>query len=119
MSSDGFGSFARWRRRFRTNEDCRTFLEPLIWPSGPHCPHCGSFDVGRFTKPGRKSRAGLFQCREPACRGQFTLTTKTPLHSSKLPLALWVQAIYLVLGSSKGLSSVVLARILGVSQKTA
>lgn len=60
-----------------------------------------------------------FLCRERACRGQVTLTTKTPFHATKLPLALWVQAIYLVLGSSKGLSSAVLARILGVSQRPA
>jgi hypothetical protein len=41
------------------------------------------------------------------------------LHATKLPLSTWVQAIYLVLTSSKGISSVVMSRLLGVTQATA
>lgn len=40
-------------------------------------------------------------------------------HSSKLALWTWVQAICLVVTSSKGISSVVMSRILGVTQSTA
>lgn len=116
MLGDGFGSFSQWRRRWRTEDDCRAFLEALVWPQGPFCPHCGATCVHRFPRH-PKRRAGLFHCRD--CRGQFTVTTKTPLHGTKLPLAVWLHAFYLVLGSSKGISSVVLARVLGVSQKTA
>jgi hypothetical protein len=47
------------------------------------------------------------------------VTTKTPLHSTKLPLWKWLQAMYYIVNSSKGISSVVLARWLGVTQPTA
>ena len=61
----------------------------------------------------------VYQCKERECRRQFTVTTKTPLHGTKLDLRVWVCAMVLVLTSSKGLSSVVMARLLGVNQKTA
>ncbi len=41
------------------------------------------------------------------------------MHSTKLDLRVWIAAIFLVLTSSKGISSVVMSRILGVNQKTA
>ncbi len=47
------------------------------------------------------------------------MTTKTPLHATKLPLWKWIQGIYLMLESSKGVSSVVMASWLGISQKSA
>ena len=42
-----------------------------------------------------------------------------PLHAAKLDLRTWIAAMFLVLTSSKGISSVVMSRILGVNQKTA
>lgn len=47
------------------------------------------------------------------------MTTKTPMHSTKLPLWKWLQAMYYIISSSKGVSSVILGRWLGVSQPTA
>ncbi len=44
---------------------------------------------------------------------------KSPLHATKLDLRVWIAAFFLVLKSSKGISFVVMARILGVNQKTA
>jgi hypothetical protein len=41
------------------------------------------------------------------------------MHGTKLPLWTWIQAMYYILGSSKGVSSVILSRLVGVSQKTA
>lgn len=100
-----------------TEKDARQFFEKLIWPEGAHCPHCGSFDVWRFRDKGRKSRDGLFECKH--CCQQFTVTTKTPMHSTKLPLKVWLRAIYLILISSKGVSSIILGKQLGVRQPTA
>lgn len=104
-------------RKMPSEHHARVFLEDLIWAGGRHCPHCGSL---RSTKlAGETARAGLYQCREIECRGQFTVTTKTPLHATKLDLRIWISAMFLVLTSSKGISSVVMARFLGVNQKTA
>jgi hypothetical protein len=41
------------------------------------------------------------------------------MHGTKLPLWTWILAMYYILGSSKGASSVILSRLIGVSQKTA
>lgn len=103
-------------------EQCRRLLEAVIWPSGRICPACGYRRsialAGRDTGP-RRARPGLYQCSSSDCRVQFTVTTRTPLHSTKLPLRLWLMALWLILQSDKGLSSVRLAEALGVSQPTA
>jgi len=41
------------------------------------------------------------------------------MHSTKLPLWKWLQAMYYMISSSKGVSSVILGRWLGISQPTA
>ena len=67
----------------------------------------------------RRARPGLYQCSSGEYRFQFTATTHTPLHSTKLPLCTWFKALWLMLQSDKGMSSVRLAEALGVSQPTA
>lgn len=103
------------RKQFPDEESCRRFFESLIWPTGRACPHCGS--AQSWALRSESSRAGLYQCG--GCHLQFTVTTKTPLHSTKLPLWKWLLAMYLMSNSSKGISSVVLARLVGTTQKTA
>lgn len=62
---------------------------------------------------------GTYQCGERECGLLFTVTTKTPLHSTKLPLIKWLEAMWFVVEMPKGLSSVTLAKVIGVTQKTA
>lgn len=102
-------------KRMPSERHARRFLEGIIWPTGRHCPHCGS--VASTALRGQSCRPGLYQCRD--CRLQFTVTTRTPMHGTKLDLRIWICAVFLVLTSSKGISSVVMARLLGVNQKTA
>jgi len=66
-----------------------------------------------------RARPGLYQCSAAACRFQFTATTRTPLHATKLPLSVWLRGLWLILQSDKGISSPRLAEALGVSQPTA
>ena len=107
---------------FADEARCRRLVEALVWPDGRVCPACGykrsialaGRDMGRY-----RARPGLYQCSNGACRFQFTATTRTPLHSTKLPLSTWLKALWLVLQSDKGLSSIRLAEALGVSQPTA
>lgn len=100
---------------------CRRLLEALVWPRGRICPACGYKRSTRI--PGRDwgktKRPGLYQCSNGACHHQFTVTTRTPLHATKLPLRLWLQGLWLILQSDKGLSSVRLAEVLGISQQAA
>jgi transposase-like protein len=102
---------------FADPDATRAFLEALVWPTGAFCPFCGSTHVWRFRADGRKSRPGLHECSD--CCSQFTVTTRTPLHSTKLPLVKWIMAIYLITTSSKGIASTVLGRWIGVPQETA
>jgi transposase-like protein len=101
--------------QFANDSICRRFFEAARWPTGRICPHC-SFNISykiRIKGP----NTDRYECKR--CKRHFTLTTKTALHSTKLPLRKWLQAMYLIVSSSKGISSVVLARLLGVTQPTA
>jgi hypothetical protein len=89
---------------FRDEEGCRRPLEAMIWPRGRICPVCGCRDstalAGRDV--GRRARPGLDQCSNRECRFQFTVTTRTPLHSTKLPLRVWLTGLWLILQSDRG-----------------
>jgi transposase-like protein len=94
---------------------CRRFLEEMIWKSGRVCPHCGCMES--WAIKGQSARPGLYECS--GCRLQFTVTTKTPMHGTKLKLWKWILGMYYMIHSSKGVSSVFLGRWLGISQKSA
>jgi len=92
------------------------YVEARLWPNGPVCPHCGGVErVGKLK--GKTTRAGLWKCYQ--CRKPFTVKIGTIFEDSKVPMHKWLQAIYLVAGSKKGISSNQLHRILGVTLKTA
>ena len=103
------------RQQFPDELSCREFFETILWPDGPVCPHCHEQKAWRIG--GESAREGLLECA--ICRQQFTVTTKTPFHATKLTLWVWIQAMYSLVNSSKGVSSVYVANWLGVSQKTA
>ena len=99
------------------NEDAAfAFVEARVWPEGPNCPHCGGVD--RISKmQGKTTRAGLYKCYQ--CRKPFTVRMGTVFESSKVPLHIWLQAMFLIAGSKKGISSHQLARTLGLTVKSA
>ena len=101
---------------FHNEEAACAFVEKRVWPNGPVCPHCGSKE--RISKmKGKSTRIGLYKCY--ACRKPFTVKIGTIFEDSHLPLRLWLQAIYLMCASKKGISSHQLHRTLGVTLKTA
>ena len=99
------------------NEDAAfAYVEARVWPEGPVCPHCGG--VERISKmQGNSTRKGLYKCYQ--CRKPFTVRMGTIFESSHVALHIWLQAMYLVAGSKKGVSSNQLHRTLGVTLKTA
>ena len=101
---------------FHNEEAAYAYVEKRLWPQGAVCPHCGSMDrVGKLK--GKTTRTGLWKCYE--CRKPFTVKLGTIFEDSKVPMRLWLQAMYLIAGSKKGISSNQLHRILGVTLKTA
>jgi transposase-like protein len=92
------------------------FVEARIWPNGPVCAHCGCMD--RVSPMGGKStRVGTYKCYD--CRKPFTVKIGTIFESSHVKMHLWLQAIFLMASSKKGISSNQLHRTLGVTLKTA
>jgi transposase-like protein len=100
----------------RNEEAAIAYVEAQLWPDGPVCPHCGTVDQATKLK-GKSTRAGLWKCR--ACRKPFTVRMRSIFESSHIPLHVWLQAIYLICSSKKGLSTRQLHRTLGGSLKTA
>lgn len=95
------------------NEDAaRAYLEAIVWPDGPMCPHCGVLE--EVTKLKREEgtdthgRKGLYQCR--GCRKQFTVTVGSIFEDSKIPLHKWLMAFHLMCSSKKGVSALQLQR---------
>jgi transposase-like protein len=92
------------------------WVEARVWPNGPVCPHCGGFDrIGKMK--GKATRIGLYKCYQ--CRKQFTVKVCTVFEDRHVPMNLWLQAMYLLCSSEKGISSNQLSRTLGVTLKTA
>ena len=101
---------------FHNEEAAYAYVEARLWPNGPVCPHCGG--VERISKmQGKSTRVGAYKCYQ--CRKPFTVKIGTVFQDSKVPMRLWLQAMYLIAGSKKGISSNQLHRILGVTLKTA
>src|SRR5688572_24205242 len=101
---------------FHDEKAAFAFVEARVWPEGPVCPHCGGVErIGLMG--GKSTRQGLYKCYQ--CRKPFTVRIGTIFEASHVPLHIWLQAMYLVAGSKKGISSNQLHRTLGVTLKTA
>jgi transposase-like protein len=97
-------------------EAAYAYVEARIWPDGPVCPHCGGVErIGKFA--GKSTRIGAYKCYQ--CRKPFTVKVGTIFEDSKVAMHIWLQAMYLIAGSKKGISSNQLHRTLGVTLKTA
>lgn len=81
----------------------------LRWPNGVVCPYCGEVHIWNC-------KNGMHKCSK--CGKRFSDTSCTLFHGSKVPLAYWLVALYL-LTMGKGTSSTELSAYLGITQKTA
>ncbi len=107
----GFKSLTEFVDHFKDEATCREHFAKIRFRDGEYCPHCGHSEIYRFKSGAR------YRCAK--CKVDFTIKTGTVFGESKLPLRKWFIAIYLLSTSSKGISSVQLAKQVGVSQKTA
>lgn len=103
-------------KRFTDQSSAREHLEGLLWPNGPICPHCTSVNTATKLK-GQSTRPGVYWCN--VCQKPFSVTVGTVYERSKVPLHTWLYATHLLCSSKKGISSQQLARMLGVTVKTA
>jgi transposase-like protein len=99
---------------FQNNDAARAYLESVLWPNGPVCPHCGVINHAFKT-----NRPGVFRCAEKACRKDFTVTMKTVMERSHIALHKWLQGFHLMTSSKKGYSAHQLHRTLGITYRSA
>jgi transposase-like protein len=99
-------------QQFDTEEKCVAHLAAIRWPNGPVCQHCLATDKVSFIKA-----RNVFWCGH--CKKQFSVRVGTIFEESRLPLNKWFAAIWLATSHKKGISSVQLAKDIGVTQKTA
>jgi transposase-like protein len=92
-------------------ETARVYLESRLWPNGVTCPTCAGQD--RITT----RKGGYYRCNK--CKLDFTVRTGTIFERSHVPLHKWVYAMYLVVTARKGISSLQLAKEIGITQKSA
>ncbi len=104
---------------FHDEQAAFDFLKGVIWPEGPHCPHCGAFDRISKIKPNpeKRVRFGLHKCGH--CKKQFTAKVGTVFEHARIPLHKMLQAVYLMTSSKKGISAHQLHRVLEIQYKSA
>jgi len=89
-------------------------FKSLRWPDGiPTCPHC-QCKHSWVLDPGVK-----WKCKNPACRIQYTVTSKTPLASRKLSFRDILAIIAIFANGAFGVAALRTVREVGISYKTA
>jgi hypothetical protein len=96
---------------YGTEHQCHDALFRIRWPEGYTCHKCGC-KVSCYIES-RK----VYQCNH--CHAQRSLLSNTIFNSTKLPLTTWFLAIYFITQSKDGISSLKLARTLGISANSA
>jgi transposase-like protein len=107
---------AKLPARFTDSDAARKYLEGLLWQDGPVCAHCKILGHATPLK-GKSTRPGVYWCN--GCRKPFSITVGTIYESSKIPLNVWLYANHQLCSARKAISGLQLARMLGVSYKTA
>jgi len=110
MSKSTISTFELFKL-FPDQEAARIYLEARLWPQGPRCPCCGLGE--RITA----RSGGFYRCNQ--CKEDFTVRTGTIFERSHVPLHKWVYSMYLLVTARKGISSMQLAKEIGITQKSA
>lgn len=98
-------------KMFPNKTKAREYIETRRWPTGVTCPHC---QEQKRTTP-RKD--GYYRCN--VCKVDFTVRTGTIFERSHVPLDKWLYAMYLLMTARNGVSSLHLAKKIGITQKSA
>ena len=104
------------QKHFHSEPAAYRFVEAHVWPDGRVCPHCGVLGESGPLK-GKSTRSGVYKCY--ACRKPFTVKVGTIFEGSHIPMHKWLQAIFLLSSSKKGMSSNQLHRTLEITLKSA
>jgi transposase-like protein len=113
-------------KRITDEASAYAYMESLRWPTGPVCPHCQhdkayylkpANGVSRATRTGSHSQRRLWKCAK--CRKQFSVTTGTVFHGSKVSLQTWLFVFFEMCANKNGIAAREVERRYGVAPKTA
>lgn len=96
------GELQAW---FRTDADCRDYLEWLRWSGGFVCSNCGH-------KCGWRLGDGRFMCS--GCGARSSVTAGTIFDRTRTPLTVWFTACWLFASGKDGISALSLKRSLEI-----
>jgi hypothetical protein len=113
LVSDAPQTLADSVRYFSDAERALAAVVEMRWPNGLRCRACHGADV-RF-----RANLRVWQCRDKHPRNQFSAKVGTIFEDSPLDFSKWLVAIWSVANCREGVSSYELARVIGVTQKTA
>ncbi len=99
--------------KYPDEKSAARFFEESRWPKHICCPRCDSKNIARV----KNAKPMPLRCR--TCRNYFSVRTGTIMEKSKIPLHLWLLALYLLLTFKKGVSSVTMGKLLGIRQDSA
>jgi len=125
MEKITFSNLALW---ITSEADAYEYMESLRWPNGEVvCPHCGVVGshyylnpdngVSRTTTRGKQSQRRVWKCKD--CRKQFSVTTGTVFHGSRVSLRIWLFVFIEMCANKNGLAAREIARKYDVAPKTA
>lgn len=110
MSRSTISTFQLFQK-YPDAESARKYFESRLWPNGPICPTCRTGERIGIRK------GGFYRCN--ACKLDFTVRTATIFERSHIPLHKWLYAMYLLVTSRKGISSLQLGKEIGIRQASA
>src|SRR5579871_4427976 len=93
------------------------FLEKERWGDTPCCPKCGETNVYQMMSGKERNKDYRWRCR--GCKAMYTVRTGTPLEETRLPLKVWVFAIWKAASGKKGYSALQLSREMEITHKSA
>lgn len=106
-----FNNYNQFLDYFKDNSVCIKYLEHHLWNDIPTCPHCGCTNAYRTNRG--------YKCSDKDCHKKFSVTSGTIYKCTKVSLRTWLSAMYLTVSFKKGISALQLAKMVGVSDKTA
>jgi len=111
MSKSTISAYAFFKK-FPDEAVAREHMEKRRWNGKPVCPYCVATERIQV-----RTLAGYFRCL--ACKKDFTVRTGTVMERSHVPLNKWLYAMYLLSTARKGVSSLQLAKEIGITQRSA
>ena len=81
--------------KYSDRKNAEMFFYQLKWPNGFVCSKCGC------NKADYIENRHVYQCRE--CKHQESVTAKTALNSTKLPLLDWILVMFVFVVSKTGM----------------